>query len=143
MPDELRFFCYLCSCSFISFYNRIFRVRRRGLSPYRRSTGFVFFRSKAPRKYTQPLRVLSRKTRRRLALRSYSLHSFVRRRGLEPPFPNGSYHLKVVRLPISPPARYALRSLCVGGRETIAEKCSIINPLCIYYAHLIMNCMLE
>ncbi len=28
----------------------------------------------------------------------------VRGRGLEPPCPNGRYHLKVVRLPVSPPA---------------------------------------
>ncbi len=31
--------------------------------------------------------------------------TLVRRRGLEPPSPCGRYHLKVVRLPISPPAR--------------------------------------
>ena len=30
----------------------------------------------------------------------------VRRGGLEPPSPCGRYHLKVVRLPISPPAHY-------------------------------------
>ncbi len=35
----------------------------------------------------------------------------VRRRGLEPPTPCGGYHLKVVRLPISPPARAA----CILG----------------------------
>ncbi len=29
---------------------------------------------------------------------------FVRRRGLEPPYPCECYHLKVVRLPVSPPA---------------------------------------
>ena len=34
-----------------------------------------------------------------------AVFSCVRGRGLEPPCPCGRYHLKVVRLPISPPAR--------------------------------------
>ena len=33
---------------------------------------------------------------------------FVRRRGLEPPYPCECYHLKVVRLPVSPPAHILL-----------------------------------
>ena len=59
-----------------------------GLESYRLGTGFVFLRSIAPQKYTQPFQVLSRKARRGFAPRlSFcdSLNFVVRGRGLEPP----------------------------------------------------------
>ncbi len=44
----------------------------------------------------------------------------VRGRGLEPPCPKGRYHLKVVRLPISPPA-------LIMNRLIITKKTYIFN----------------
>ena len=58
---------------------------------------------------------------------------FVRGRGLEPPCPNGRYHLKVVRLPISPPAHAFKRAF-----HTIADSARFINhPHFIYGGALI------
>ncbi len=47
----------------------------------------------------------------------------VPRRGLEPPSPCGRYHLKVVRLPISPPGQL---------RDTINEKPPIAKRLAVF-----------
>ena len=49
----------------------------------------------------------------------------VPRRGLEPPSPCGRYHLKVVRLPISPPGQL---------RDTINEKPPTAKRLAVFRA---------
>ncbi len=76
-------------------------VRRRGHSV----TGTFLLKSPATPPWPVGLR-LSRPSRGKTKSPNamHPARCVVRRRGLEPPSPYGRYHLKVVRLPISPPA---------------------------------------
>ncbi len=69
---------------------------------------------------------------------------FVRRRGFEPPSPCGRYHLKVVRLPISPPARpvdYAEKKPVFQGLRTKRpfEQRVLLRYLGSFLCRLLLN----